>query len=447
MTSDRSARIERALPVLFDQLAEARTPDYLEAAIEHASSSSQRPAWTFPERWIPMQLVTARVPTTRVPWRQLGVLALIALLLATAIAVYVGSQQDRLPPPFGPAANGQVVYALAGDIYAADPATGQARAIVTGPETDVMPQLSRDGTRIAFERTESGATGLSHVFTVRLDGSDLTRVTTEPVMIGPASGDENWEKYEFSPDGRTLLIATADGRRGILIAQADGSRATEVDLGQMPDGAASVMEPTFRPPDGREILVVGTDGIDENGGEGLYAIDPSTGSVRTIAVTGPFAHLGSATWSPDGSQIAYVAWINADTMTASTHITRADGTGHRVLPMPAGAVWQAGLAWSNDGSRLVAIRGYTGMMEDVRAVVIPSDGSGVGLEIAHEGSIQGACCPAFEWSPDDSMILGRFVDASSEPRQQMIIDPDAGTWRPAPWTSNDWPSWQRVAAG
>ncbi|HEX7346653.1 MAG TPA: hypothetical protein VF253_07660, partial [Candidatus Limnocylindrales bacterium] len=67
MTMDRSARIERTLPVLFDQLAEARTPDYLEAAIERASSRPQRAAWTFPERWLPVELVTTRVPSTRVP--------------------------------------------------------------------------------------------------------------------------------------------------------------------------------------------------------------------------------------------------------------------------------------------------------------------------------------------------------------------------------------------
>lgn len=50
------------------------------------------------------------------PWRQLGVLALIALLLAAAIVGYVASQQTRLPAPFGPARNGQVVYADKGDI-------------------------------------------------------------------------------------------------------------------------------------------------------------------------------------------------------------------------------------------------------------------------------------------------------------------------------------------
>src|SRR5688500_5132623 len=99
MTMDRSTRVERSLPALFEEVAQARTPDYLEAAIERASSRPQRPEWTFPERWLPMEIATTRVPVTRLPWRQLAVLALIALTIATAAAVYVGSQTPRLPAP------------------------------------------------------------------------------------------------------------------------------------------------------------------------------------------------------------------------------------------------------------------------------------------------------------------------------------------------------------
>ena len=80
MTTDRARRLERSLPGLFDELADARTPDYLEAAIELASSSPQRPSWTFPTRWLPMDLVMTRVPTTRLPMRTLAILALVALL-------------------------------------------------------------------------------------------------------------------------------------------------------------------------------------------------------------------------------------------------------------------------------------------------------------------------------------------------------------------------------
>src|SRR5437867_13063954 len=104
MTTPR--RFEADLPALLADLYLAGTPDYRDDLIQQTARVRQRPAWTFPERWLPVELVTTRVPLTRMPWRQIGVLALIAILLVAALAVYVGSHQQRLPAPFGIAANG-----------------------------------------------------------------------------------------------------------------------------------------------------------------------------------------------------------------------------------------------------------------------------------------------------------------------------------------------------
>ena len=91
MNLDPTPRLERDLPAMFDELAAPRTPDYLEAAIERASSRSQRPAWTFPERWLPMDIVTRPVDP-RSPMRAIGILALIGVLIAAGLAAaYIGS--------------------------------------------------------------------------------------------------------------------------------------------------------------------------------------------------------------------------------------------------------------------------------------------------------------------------------------------------------------------
>ena len=37
----------------------------------------------------------------RVPWRTVGVALLIVALLLAAVAIYVGTRQTKLPPPFG----------------------------------------------------------------------------------------------------------------------------------------------------------------------------------------------------------------------------------------------------------------------------------------------------------------------------------------------------------
>jgi hypothetical protein len=443
MTSPR--RFESDLPVLLDDLYLVGTPDYRDDLVRKTARVRQRPAWTFFERWLPMELVTTRVPTTRMPWRQIGVLALLAVVLGATIAAYIGSQ-PRVPPPFGRAANGVVAYSVAGDIYAADPTTGSVRPIIAGPENDIGPEFSRDGTQIVFERVApvDGDFSKSHIYVARSDGSGVTRVTQEPIAL---TMSEVGDHYQFSPDGRLLVMTarTEDGVGGILIAATDGSGTRWVDLGEFEDRVTQVTEASFRPPDGNQILFVGTDHNAANGGPGVYVVDPSTGIGRTIVEAAPNADLDAAVWSPDGSRISYATWTAATQLTVRTHVVLADGTGDRVLPAPSGAVWDVGAAWSNDGTRMLLVRGYTGTWETSRAVIMPVDGNGTGVEVVQPVPIQKDCCYHWEWSPDDSMILGTPTGTGGQALQQVIIDVDSATTRPAPWTSTAAPVWQRRA--
>lgn len=243
------------------------------------------------------------------------------------------------------------------------------------------------------------------------------------------------DQYQFSPDGRSVLIATAGG---ISIAQSDGSGIRRLDV------AMAAYEPSFRPPNGAEILFVGN-----NGRTGLFAVDPSNGVVRTILESSAGSELAGARWSPDGSQIAYASWSTTgpgEGWDVRTHVISADGTMDRELPTPQASVWNSGPEWSNDGTRLFIIPGYTpGPEEDVRAAVIPADGGGLGVEILYQGILNAACCSAWEWSPDDSRILGTPTGATGQPLQQVILDPVTGGSRQAPWPSTSRPTWQRLA--
>jgi dipeptidyl aminopeptidase/acylaminoacyl peptidase len=293
-------RVERELPVILADLAGGPYPDYIDDVLAVTAQRRQRRAWTFPERWLPVDLATERVALPRLPWRMLGVLALLVLLLIVAVALGVGTQ-PRLPAPFGPAANGIVAYADAGDIYTADPLTGRARAITTGPETDLRPRFSRDGTHVVFERVAQGEHSL---YVAGSDGRDAVRVTPEAISLATNSGGS---PYQFSPDGRSIAIAAIRaGGPGILLAAADGSGARWLDLAPLSDRVSTAYEPTFRPPDGKEILFAGTDSVATNGRPGLYAIDPVSGSIRTIVSVAGNADLDSGSWSPDGERLSYV---------------------------------------------------------------------------------------------------------------------------------------------
>src|SRR4029077_17031004 len=147
------ARFERELPAILDDLYLGPTPEYRNDVLAAATARRQRPAWTFPGRWLPMADIATR-PTLvpRMPWRVDGVGLVIVALLAVAAFAIVGSRQKRLPPPFGDAGNGLVAYSNGGAIYTLDPRTSVATAIVTGPEVDSQPEFSPDGTKISYVR-------------------------------------------------------------------------------------------------------------------------------------------------------------------------------------------------------------------------------------------------------------------------------------------------------
>ena len=279
------------------------------------------------------------------------------------------------------------------------------------------------------------AAGPSQVYVARADGSGLTLVTPEPVLL-LGTYTTGGIAYEFSPDGREILLSAV--RRGIaviLVANTDGSGMREIDVGR------PATQAVWRPPGGAEIMFQD----DSNGG--LYAVDVRTEEIRTIVEPSFGRYRDLAAWSPTGSQIAYMEWGDSNTgaITSRVRVASADGTGDRVLPLPPGAVWEVFRSWSNDGTRLLAIRGYSAAWDASVAVAIPIDGSGFGIEIGERGGLDGNCCSVWEWAPDDTSILGTPANSLGEHLDQVLLDPLTGTSTTVPWTTSSRPSWQRLA--
>ena len=188
-------RIEPRLPELLDELAAATVPDYLDDLLRAAERAPQRPAWSAPERWLPMGTLARPSPITRFPWRPAVVVALVAMtLVAVGLIVSVGSR-PAIPIPFGPAGNGALLYRDAdGTIRTLDPETGRVASIAAPLARPGDPVPSRDGQRVAFLPADLGA---GRIVVSDPDGTNAVTL----------AGDyHDVSQIDWSPDSGSLAI-------------------------------------------------------------------------------------------------------------------------------------------------------------------------------------------------------------------------------------------------
>jgi Tol biopolymer transport system component len=424
MTSER--RFDQDLPDLLAQVAQAPAPEYRDLIVQRTARVRQRPAWTFPERWLPMSTVTSRTAT--VPRFPVRIVALVALLLTALIAgaVLFAGSQHHLPAPFGLAEAGRVAYAASGDIYTADPVTGVKTAIVTGPETDVKPVFSGDGARLVFERKVLGSSD-GRLFVARDDGRGVVAITSTP--------QQNLASYVFSPDETEVAYTAGPAQASeIWIAKVDGSGTRRLDVGM------NAFETWLRPPNGAEIVFVGNAG--NGAANGIFAVALATGKVRTVVAPTSGLDIDRISVAPDGSRVAYSA--ATDQTTANTYrvrISTLDGSGTTTLPMPAGATFQDAAVWSNDSTRIALTRGYSTKNQQMTLAIVPADGSGPGIESAR--GLTGCCDTVLEWAPDDRTVLVDPEDLNGNFVPQLLLDTTTGATRPAPYAAIGDPAWQR----
>lgn len=283
-------------------------------------------------------LAQPRAAVPSMPWRTIGLVAILLVLLAAVVAL-VGSR--RVPDPFGPAANGVIVGARDGDIYVLDAPTGSQQLIVGGNAADVAPLFSRDGTRIAFLRLDPVDEDQATIVLVKPDGSDLRALFGPELIQGGA----------WSPSGDRLAVITGEGRdRALWIVPADGSQPTgPLDLaGVMPS-----TEVAWRPPDGRELVFSGI----QDGQFGFFAVPADGSADPRLLVAGETGQLYGAQLSPDGRLLAYTESgrrVQAHVLDVDTGAPTAFGSRLPDLPNPGTEPQHFGHPiFSPDGKQIV----------------------------------------------------------------------------------------------
>ena len=154
----------------------------------------------------------------------LGKALLVGVVLVALIGIAiiaVGSRVQRVPPPFGLAANGQIAYWADGDILVADPDGTHAHAVISGPSDDFAPGYTRDGTQLTFLRKVSAREATLMI--AAPDGSGVRSVLKEPLT------DATW--FDWSPDSRSLAVVhTANGVRVLSIVDIEHGTMRTLDM-------------------------------------------------------------------------------------------------------------------------------------------------------------------------------------------------------------------------
>jgi TolB protein len=263
--------------------------------------------------------------------------------------------------------------------------TGLKKIAQLGKNTD-YPTFSPDGKWVYFQ---SNATGRSHVYRCRPDGSGVVNLT-EGDRLG-----KQWKDaygYALARDGSQLLYTVHDGKSGrVALAKPDGSeprllfpalgytymgalspagnrvvvsgpaRGYRLLIADLPDGEPRELTPdhpeSFAPqftPDGKTIIFVRRDGD-------VYRVDADGKNLRRLTEGNRYVEFklsaadrhGSTDGphlSPDGKQIAYIAVKDGVPNVCAMNV---DGTGQRQITVrkaPCGRV-----RWSPDSKQIAFV--------------------------------------------------------------------------------------------
>ena len=412
MTRDRFS--ERDMARLLSDLAMPSQPWYRDELVQLTAETRQRPAWMFPERWIPVDTTLRRTPVAALNPRRLVLLGLLVLAAVVAVVVATGAVRKPPLPPYGPAANGVMVYEAGFDIFLVDRITGETRPIAEGSDYDSDPRFSPDGRKIAFVRY--GANG-SYGVLADADGSNV-----HPMPGKPCKDCTGWG---WMGDSRTIWATSTVPGSEIMLHDTVTGEHTAIDV------PGEVMHVAPRPPDDLEIGFV-TQLADDRAV--LYSMNRDGSDLKALATTG---ESNSFAYSPDGSRIAYEA--NAAGVDMWTiHIVGSDGRDDIELPRAPWLIHQGGPAWSPDGQTLLVWRTYSTHGGPIFSILKPN-----GELVRDITSLEIAGDWAF--SPDGTSIVyvtnvataretGRCPDGDRTTCPSVVIKVSDGTLTTLPFT-------------
>jgi len=309
----------------------------------------------------------------------------ILLLLALMIAANAKLIPAQAAPLLAAYSYSYVDQNPAGPFTVNNTMTFEVRLKNTG--TEEAPTAGR----IAFV---SHRDGNAEIYSMRPDGSGLTRLTNHPAEdVQP-----NW-----SPDGRQIVFASnRSGSWDIYTMNADGSEVRNLTKGS----PFSEKNPAWSP-DGTRIAfeMWQCSGTGDVAGESQICVLEFTSQTQTCFAEG---QPRMPSWSPDGRRIAF---INGMDFGAGVYVINADGSD---LTGPLYANWAQSPDWSPDGSRIV--------FDSVDGIIV------INVDGSNPVSLGTGFHPV--WSPDGQQIAfcpSAGPDNSSAPDNKLALMSSDGT--------------------
>ncbi len=210
--------------------------------------------------------------------------------------------------------------------------------------SDLVPDWSPDGKRIAFASTRDGNWD---IYVMSVDDAIQDPEDAQVRRLTSDEGDD--QSPVWSPDGTWIAFSSdRDGDSEIYVMRADGT-----DLRQLTDNTSIDSKPSWSP-DGAKIA------FDSGWGYGrdIFVMD-ADGANQELLVD---VEGGWPAWSPDGTRIAYFDRVEG---TSEIYVVNVDGTGRARLTLNSVGDWEP--SWSPDGEWVLYVSGQVPDVFMVRA--------------------------------------------------------------------------------
>jgi Tol biopolymer transport system component len=387
----------------------------------------------------------------------LGLITLLAVMASLSLVpLFAGADG-----PTGKAlSSGLIAFDRDGDIYVTDPdPASEPRAIVSGPDEDVIPFWSPDGRHLLFIRyTPVGATPM------------LTDAAgAEPVALVDEPLGEPWS-IEWTPRSDAVIVSsnlgtTALPSPGIEIVPVDGSGARiavdapgrSVDFLAPRPGSGETVELLYRSLEDPGVGQLRFAELTEDGaylaGGTVLGVDDMAG-VRATG-NGHDGDFLNPTWAPAGDRFAFHTLNDVESAPNGTgfrvHVANfvadADPAGKddRLVELDPLSDSEGWPVWSPDGSRL-AFQAWDGNSSRLVIMPVPLEGpidpSSAVVSEALSGSGPGSL--GYAWSPEGDAVLLVHGDAAGGPAAY-LVDASTGALQSLDWNVSQGASWQPSA--